>query len=267
MSKALHLLLEGQTLTGCGRKIGPYDCCTVVCGDCLELMRNLPDGCVDAVITDPPYGIGFSEFDVHKDDPALYEGMMKEAVSRAERACRDGAALFWWQGMPRAADWHKWFPSTFRIMASCKDFVQMWFQIRVQYSFDPIIFWYKAGIEPKGRATGSRIENAKERRWDWHIARTSQTVNDTLTKGIHPCQKAINAVETVVFCASNEGETILDPFLGSGTTAVAAKKLGRHFLGFEISPDYCKIAEDRIALVEAQPNLFEKKPEQGMLIA
>ena len=55
-------------------------------------------------------------------------------------------------------------------------------------------------------------------------------------------------------------ETILDPFLGSGTTAVAAKKLGRHFLGFEISPEYCKIAEERIALVEAQPNLFGPKP-------
>ena len=57
-------------------------------------------------------------------------------------------------------------------------------------------------------------------------------------------------------------ETILDPFLGSGTTAVAAKKLGRHFLGFEISPEYCKIAEERIALVEMKPTLFEPKPEQ-----
>ena len=56
--------------------------------------------------------------------------------------------------------------------------------------------------------------------------------------------------------------SVFDPFLGSGTTAVAAKKLGRHFLGFEISPEYCKIAEERIALVEAQPNLFIPKPEQ-----
>lgn len=43
-------------MTGCGRKIGPYDCCTVVCGDCLELIKALPDGCMDAVITDPPWG-------------------------------------------------------------------------------------------------------------------------------------------------------------------------------------------------------------------
>ena len=60
--------------------------------------------------------------------------------------------------------------------------------------------------------------------------------------------------------------TILDPFLGSGTTAVAAKKLGRHFLGFEISSEYCRIARERIALVEAQPSLFDKKPEQINLL-
>jgi DNA modification methylase len=57
-------------------------------------------------------------------------------------------------------------------------------------------------------------------------------------------------------------DTILDPFSGSGTTLVSAKKIGRHFLGFEISPEYCEIARKRIAVIEAQPTLFEKKPEQ-----
>ena len=51
-------------------------------------------------------------------------------------------------------------------------------------------------------------------------------------------------------------ETILDPFLGSGSAAVAALNLGRHFLGFEISEKYCEIARERVALVEAQPSLF-----------
>ena len=48
---------------GCGRKIGPYDCCSVVQGDCLELMKALPDGAVDACVTDPPYGVGYAEWD------------------------------------------------------------------------------------------------------------------------------------------------------------------------------------------------------------
>jgi DNA modification methylase len=66
----------------------------------------------------------------------------------------------------------------------------------------------------------------------------------------------------MVHCPSGNARNYPYPFLGSGTTAVAAKKLGRHFLGFEINPDYCKIAEDRIAVVQMQPTLFEKKPEQ-----
>ena len=80
----------------------------------------------------------------------------------------------------------------------------------------------------------------------------------------HPTQKP---VELMMWCVEQAKfpETILDPFLGSGTTAVAAKKLGRHFLGFEINPEYCKIAEERIALVEAQPNLFVPRPEQMQL--
>lgn len=45
----------------CDRKLGPYDCCSVVQGDCLELMAALPDGCVDAVITDPPYGVNLGD--------------------------------------------------------------------------------------------------------------------------------------------------------------------------------------------------------------
>ena len=77
----------------------------------------------------------------------------------------------------------------------------------------------------------------------------------------HPTQKPL---DLMLWCIkqvdrAGDAETILDPFLGSGTTAVAAKKLGRHFLGFEISEEYCRIARERIALVEAQPTLFEPK--------
>lgn len=92
--------------------------------------------------------------------------------------------------------------------------------------------------------------------WQWH---------GMIRKGdderVHPTQKPEGVM---AWCIQQAGmpETILDPFLGSGTTAVAAKKLGRHFLGFEISPEYCRIARERIALVEAQPSLFEPKPEQ-----
>ena len=96
---------------------------TVVCGDCLDVMAEMPDGCVDAVITDPPFGINFNYGDGYKDDPAIYEGFMKHFVSEAQRLVGCGP-IFIWQGMPNADKWHKWFPAGFRIFAACKGFVQ-----------------------------------------------------------------------------------------------------------------------------------------------
>ena len=78
----------------------------------------------------------------------------------------------------------------------------------------------------------------------------------------HPFPRKISHFEWLVRKWSNPDETILDPFCGSGTTLVAAKKLGRHFLGFEISHDYCEIARRRLAEIDAQPSLFEAKAEQ-----
>jgi site-specific DNA-methyltransferase (adenine-specific) len=84
----------------------------------------------------------------------------------------------------------------------------------------------------------------------------------TTETGLHPTQKPESLMAYLVATYSNEDELVLDSCCGSGTTLVAAAKLGRHFLGFEISPEYCSIARKRIALVEAQPNLFQPKAEQ-----
>ena len=62
----------------------------------------------------------------------------------------------------------------------------------------------------------------------------------------HPTQKPLALIGKLVRIHSNKGDVILDPFLGSGTTAVAAKKLGRNYIGIEINPDYVKIAEERL---------------------
>lgn len=81
----------------------------------------------------------------------------------------------------------------------------------------------------------------------------------------HPAQKPYELMAELISLFTDEGDLALDPFAGSGTTLIAAKKLGRHFLGFEISVEYCQIARDRLARIEAQPNLFEPKPEQMKL--
>ena len=228
-------------LEGCGRMIGPYRCCTVVCGDCLQLMRELPDGCVDAVITDPPYGLGEA---AGKNlsrgllaDPTDYgyatwddEPCPQLAIDEIRRVSITqvifGGNFF---HLPPTPCWLVWDKRNNGDFADCE---LAWTNLPKAIR---IIHWLWNGMIRK---------NHEER--------------------FHPTQKPLGVMEWCIQQAGNL-ETILDPFLGSGTTAVAAKKLGRHFLGFEISPEYCRIAEERIALVEAQPTLFEKPAEQMTL--
>jgi DNA modification methylase len=209
--------------------IGPYKCCSVVCGDCLELMKALPDGCVDAVITDPPYGVG-KIYDSYDDTKKNLENMIPYLFIAPKVVITPGVnnihsypkpewVLCWWKpnAMVRSA------------VANCN----VWEPILV---YGCGYFFGRDGIE---------------------ICISPQLID-------HPCPKPLRLFEWLI--SKVEATTILDPFAGSGTTLVAAKKLGRHYLGFEISPDYVRISRERLSLVDAQPSLFEQKPEQMELL-
>ena len=71
-------------------------------------------------------------------------------------------------------------------------------------------------------------------------------------KNLHPTQKPVALFEYLIKTYTNEGDLVLDNCIGSGTTAVAAKQTGRHFIGIELSPEYCEIARKRVAAVPAR---------------
>jgi len=71
----------------------------------------------------------------------------------------------------------------------------------------------------------------------------------------HPCQLPIHLLERIVLMTTDPGDVVLDPFLGTGTTAIAAKALGRHYIGIEIDPFYKKIAEEKLANIT--PSLYK----------
>jgi DNA modification methylase len=221
----------------CDRKIGPFDCCSVVQGDCLELMKQLPDGCVDAVITDPPYGIN---------------------------AARDRKSQKWgWTDFP-VTGWDRVRPSgdAFAEIKRVSSLQVVWGGNYFTDFLPPRGKWL---IWDKGQTDFSLADC--EMAWtslDGAIRRIEYPRALALKDGkVHHTQKPL---DVTVWCLGQvDADTLLDPFAGSGTTLVAAKKLGRHFLGFEISPEYCAIARKRIAAVEAQPTLFEKKAEQAEL--
>jgi len=228
---------------------------TLVNGDCIEYMRTLEDGEVDCIITDPPFGIDF-KYNSHNDTPSTYDNLIVSFVEHANRLCCNGF-IFAWQAMKHASDWHKWFPSDYRIFAALKNFTQ-YRPTPIQYSFDPVIFWKngETNIQP---VAGKR---------DYHMGNTAAYVAQK-SNG-HPCPRPLNTVIYIIEIASNIGDTIIDPFMGSGTTGVACMQLGRRFIGCEIDEHYFDIAAKRIADAAVQPPLFtldssaEKAEQLGM---
>ena len=229
---------------------------TLYLGDCLEILPTLPK--VDAVVTDPPYGVnyegsvtkhgrngfGYASFD---DTPESIERICVPAVRAAMALARSGVMT---PGNANAFKYDEprslgaiYYPSG----ANSGPWGFVCSQPLFYYGKDPYLV----------NALGSRPN-----------AFTS--VEATERDLGHPCPKPIGQVVWMVNRVSMAGETILDPFMGSGTTGVACAQLGRKFIGIEIEPKYFDIACKRIEAAYAQGKLFEPEapaPVQGELAA
>ena len=215
------------------------------CADCMDVLPHLSG--VGAVVTDPPFGIGF-KYESHDDSESDYESLITRLVSEINRMGVTGAVVVW-QAMKHANKWHRWFPEGFRIFAACKGFVQFR-PTPIQFSWDPVIFW--------GHASGDPSVIRK----DFHLQNLAP-FGFGREKIEHPCPRPVEQVQYVIETFTIEGETVLDPFLGSGTTGVACVKLGRKFIGIEKEPKYFDIAVKRIerALSEERSSLFPVSKE------
>ena len=227
---------------------GEADGC-IITGDCLEIMADMPDGCVDAVVTDPPYGIGF-KYESHRDTPEGYGEWIWSICERAEMQLCPGSPMFVWQAMRNIRRLAEWFPRDWRIFAAAKNFVQMR-PCAMQYSWDPVLVWWTDG-EQWSAGTASR---------DFHVGNTANTMNrkDGDSCG-HPCARPLDQMEHILRQWVRPGGVILDPFCGSGTTCVAAKKLGRRWIGIEIDPGYAETARRRVASTPKPLFVEEPKP-------
>jgi len=204
---------------------------TLYLGDCLDIMPGL--GKVDAVVTDPPYGIGF-EYDSHTDDLAGWKAMMNAVVP----VCRSIAP--------------------FVIMPSCAiNRMEWWYE---NHTPDWIVAWHKGS---PGHAAKVGFND-----WEPHVSwgRPTRPMHDHFSTPCgfddngHPCPKPIQYSMWLAKRAAEFGQTILDPFMGSGTTGVACAKLGRKFIGIDIDEGYFDIACKRIEDAYKQPDMFVEPP-------
>lgn len=199
------------------------------CFDVLPLLSG-----IDAVVTDPPYGIGF-KYRSYDDAPGRYDDLMSRLVPELIRVTGDGPC-FVWQSPLKADQWHRYFPSGYRIIAACKLYPDRPGK-NVCLTWDPVIFW-------SGR---SRLQQELPK--DWHVADLRPWDG---YKGGNPvpCPRPLQQVQ--YFCDSVRARTILDPFMGSGTTGVAALRAGKRFVGIEQDPVYFRYACERIGQAVAE---------------
>ena len=212
----------------------------VICGDCLEVMKDIPEKSIDAVITDPPFGIGF-KYTAGKDvanNAKAYWLWFEPIYNEILRVTKDGGFISIWQAQLYFKNFWNWFGDDIHVYAGCKNFVQLR-KTQINYGYDPIVMFYKKGtplrpLKPK-------------RNIDFFVANTAAMVSDTKRiERNHPCPRPIDQTTTIVENFTCENALVLDPFAGSGTTGVACKNLNRNYILIEKEPEYVEIIKKRL---------------------
>ncbi len=217
--------------------------------DCLEGMEKLPDKFVDLVLADPPYGIS------------------RKLNTEGKRLGRTAKLNFNFGNWDIFND--KWFKLAVKktkgwIITFCakKDIGYYW-NILEKEKFVAIdsVVWQKP--DPLPLNSKSRFVNAWESLvvgkrpgsyWGSSYEHNILKCQAPKKSGdrVHPTQKPLDLVKKLIMLTTKKNDIVLDPFLGSGTTALAAKDLGRYYIGFEISKKYYNLAEKRVK--EYKPN-------------
>lgn len=205
--------------------------------DCLEFMHSMPDSCVDLVVTDPPYEIhtkggGLGRRPVYENGALgkISQGFDAEAtLEQVARICKKINIFIFCstKQKPRIMNWGYERGCNIAELAWYKPNAAPFTNNTFKSDLENIIYIREKGVKIKG------------------ISRLF-THNCGKSKYGHPTEKPLEIIEKLILTASNEGDLIFDPFMGSGTTAVACKELNRNFIGCEIEAKYCEIAEKRL---------------------
>ena len=204
-------------------------------GDCVDVMRQMPAASVDFILTDPPYLVNYHS----RDGRALLndagDQWLKPAFAEAYRALRFNRFSVCFYGWSKADKFiAAWREAGFRIVGHLvfrKSYASATRFLRYQHE--------QAYLLAKGAPQ-----------------RPERPISDVLEmrytgNAIHPTQKPVSALMPLIESFSFEGELVLDPFCGSGSTLVAARRLGRHFIGIELDPTYHALATRRLQLEAA----------------
>lgn len=219
------------------------------CGDCLDIMANIPSGSIDLIVTDPPYKTtargsagnsgGMLQKEINKKGKVFEHNNIdvKDYAPEFYRVLKEGTHCYVMTN-------HKNLIDMLNVFTDCG------------FHFVKSLIWDK-GNKIMGRFYMSQFEYIlffrKGKAKNINNCGTSDilSVPNKKTKGrdgnnIHDTEKPVRLMEILIENSSKEGDLVLDPFMGSGTTGVAAINTNRRFIGIELDEQYFKIAENRI---------------------
>lgn len=244
--------------------------------DVVEAMGFMPDGFADLVFADPPYNInkGFDGRHFREMSLSDYEEYLESWVPLAVSKLRDGGSMYvcgdWKSSAPVQRVLSKYLTVRNRVTferekgrgakrnwKNCSE--DLWFATKGDgYYFDVEPVKLKRRVLAPYREEGKPKDWQSEESGKFRMTHPSNVWTDITVpfwsmpeNTQHPTQKAEKLLAKVILASSKPGDVVFDPFLGSGTTSVVAKKLGRVYCGVDVSEEYCLTAEKRLA--NAQP--------------
>jgi adenine-specific DNA-methyltransferase len=202
----------------------------ILLGDCVAVMGRMPPASVDLIVTDPPYLVNYTSRDgrrVANDDRDDWLAPAFRQMYRVLKPNRFGLSFYAWNRIDR-------FFAAWKAAGFCTVGHLVWVK---RYASNERFVRYShesAYLLAKGRPERPRSVIRDVLEWRY-------TGN-----GLHPTQKPVMALRPPIAAFTKSGEIVLDPFVGSGTTAVAAQALGRRYIGIDIDPVYAVCAQDRV---------------------
>jgi site-specific DNA-methyltransferase (adenine-specific) len=257
---------------------------TIFNQDAITGMAQIPDASVDLIIADPPYSLG-KDYGNGSDklEAHAYLKWMEQWIDAALPKLKKTGSLYvflTWRYSPEIfvllkqrlqmvneIIWDRRVPSmggSVRSFTSVHDTIGFFVKEKGYYfDLDAVRIPYDAATKKarsRSRFVGAKwLEVGYNPKDLWSVTRVHKSDPE---RADHPTQKPLEIIERIIKASCPEGGLILDPFMGSGTTAVAALRCSRQYVGFELNPDYCAIIQARLQSAEAHPVKNNNQPTE-----
>lgn len=272
---------------------------TIINDDCIEGMKSLPDSSVDLIIADPPYNLskgGEWKWD-NSNEHVSMGGNWNKVMENWDNFTLESYMSFSFAWLKEAQRILKptgsmWIFGTYHNIGIINVVCQ---QLKIEIINE--VIWYKKNAFPNlagRRLTAShetilwcnKGEKKREYYFNYKFSKEGDFSSDTLKApgkqmrtvwdisnnkekrelayGKHPTQKPLKILKRIIMLSSKPGDLILTPFAGAGSECVAAKETGRKYIGFELEPSYCEIANTRLLHAEEDMDYFEQMSFEGM---